>query len=603
MDTDVIIVGAGHAGCEAALASARLGMVTTLVTSDRQGLARMPCNPAIGGIAKSHLVYELDALGGEMGRNADLTGIQFRTLNMRKGPAVRATRVQCDKNEYSERMLAVIEATELLSIHEEMVVEIIVQGGIISGVRTESGHKISAKTVVLCPGTSLCGRIHIGGDSEPGGGAGLHASDGLADCLRTLGLRTSRLKTGTPPRLDRDTIDYSGMELQDGESPPPLFSQLARRMFHVEHWRPSQIPCYITHTTPETHAIIQENLEKSSLYGGAITGTGVRYCPSVEDKIVKFPTRSSHHVFVEPEGRTSESVYPNGISNSFPEEVQDLLVASIPGFESARILKYAYAIEYDFVHPTQLRPTLETKTIKGLYLAGQVNGTTGYEEAAAQGFLAGVNAARSVAGKDDIVLGRSEAYAGILVDDLVTRGTDEPYRMFTSRAERRLLLRQDNALFRLFSRSREIGILSEDSLGQIEMQEAEIQSELRRLSSERTGTHTLAEILRRPEITYGDLSGADTKLMREVISEIENRIKYEGYIVREEKEAARLAATESVSIPSHMSYADLGSLRLEAREKFATIQPTSLGQAARIPGITPADIAVLAVAVERMKRV
>ncbi|MBN2302612.1 MAG: tRNA uridine-5-carboxymethylaminomethyl(34) synthesis enzyme MnmG [Lentisphaerae bacterium] len=601
MNFEIIVVGGGHAGCEAALAAARLGAKTVLITPKKETVARMPCNPSIGGIAKSHLVHELQALGGEIGRNADATGIQFRTLNTRKGPAVRATRIQCDKAAYSKRMLNVLETTPNLHIAEQLMTEFLIESNTVVGVIMDNGELLYSAAVIFCPGTSLGGTIHVGDVKEPGGGDGAPASHGITEQLRELGFRISRLKTGTPPRLDKVTIDYNAMEIQPGDYPPPLFSDPLElpSLFHVEHPETAQIPCFLTHTTAKTHEIIRSNLSRSSLYGGHIVGTGVRYCPSVEDKIVKFPNHASHHVFIEPEGVTSPLAYPNGISNSLPRDVQDALVASIPGLASARIIKYGYAIEYDYSDPTQLFPSLETKLIKGLFFAGQINGTTGYEEAAAQGFMAAINAVRMVRNQNPIILRRDEAYIGILIDDLVTKGTDEPYRMFTSRAERRLLLRQDNAQFRLCGRAGEIGVVDQAILKETNIAELRIATEIKRLNSLRVGSHSCLELLRRPEVKYGDLPCALNSLSGRLVCELENRVKYEGYIMRETKDAARMSGIESTLIPDSFDYVSTPSLRIEAREKFLRIRPRTLGQAVRIPGITPADISILAVFLRR----
>lgn len=623
---EVAVVGAGHAGCEAALAAARCGARTALITLNRRLAACMPCNPSVGGIAKSHLVYELDALGGEMGRNADYTGIHFRTLNTRRGPAVQSTRVQCDKERYSARMAEILRSQINLTVLEAEVAEIGVDCEKVQNVRLGDSRTIAADCLILTPGTALRGRIHIGCESYPGGGNGARSADRLAACLAEVGFRMGRLKTGTPPRLRQDTIDFSAMTPQPGDSPPPLFSWKARRereMFHVEqpsferssahlfhveqcrtleHWTPGhhQVTCYVTHTTEATHDLIRANLQRSSLYGGYIKGTGVRYCPSVEDKIVKFPDKSSHHVFIEPEGLLSELVYPNGISNSLPADVQNDLVHSIPGLEAALLVRHGFAIEYDFCDPTQLRHSLETKLIDGLFLAGQINGTTGYEEAAAQGFVAGVNAARKVQGRAPIIFGRTESYIGVLIDDLVTKGTDEPYRMFTSRAERRLLLRQDNTRYRMVNKAAEIGIVDSGHVDETRRFESLIVDEIARLAQVRDGGNTLERVLRRPEVRYRQLPTARSDLHPDVVQQIEIRVKYDGYIQREMQEAARAGKLQSTRIPPSVNYASISALRLEAREKLARIQPVSLGQAARIPGITPADISILAVRVKAL---
>lgn len=586
---EVVVIGAGHAGCEAALAAARSGAATCLVTMDAQTPAVMPCNPAVGGIAKSHLVFELDALGGEIGRNADYTGIQFRVLNTRKGPAVRSNRVQCDKEKYSRRMAAVLRQAESLDVIPAEATDIIIKDNKVAGVRTADGSVINCEAAIVTPGTYLRGAIHVGDKSRPGGRNDQNSADRLAESLERIGCRMLRLKTGTPPRIRKESIDYQKMEIQEGVVPPAFFSwQAAReyRLFHVEQplsalrpWLLSscQIPCYITRTTEETHSVVERNLGRSSLYGGHITGTGVRYCPSFEDKVVKFPEKMSHHVFIEPEGRDTALVYPNGISNSLPEDVQADMVHSIPGLGSAVVELWGYAIEYDFCDPTQLSHTLESSLAGNLYLAGQINGTTGYEEAAAQGFVAGVNAVRKLRGLDEFVLGRDEAYIGVMVDDLVTKGTDEPYRMFTSRAEFRLLLRQDNARFRLADWAEKLGLISKEYLTETRRVEDEIRS-------------ALSQSTRRQDITNVDLS----KAARE---QVEFELKYGGYIERQRLDVERLRGLEEMVLPGGLDYEAIGSLKKEAREKLSRVRPATVGQASRIPGITPADVSVLVVAV------
>lgn len=613
---DIIVVGAGHAGCEASLACARLGLNTVMFTVSVDSIALMPCNPNVGGSSKGHLVRELDALGGEMGKNIDKTFIQSKMLNQSKGPAVHSLRAQADKQAYSTQMRKTLENTENLTIRQGEVTELLVEDGHITGVKTFSGATYHAKAVVLCTGTYLKARCIYGDVSNYTGPNGLQAANYLTDSLKKLGIEMFRFKTGTPARIAGNTIDYSKMEEQFGDERVVPFSFST----DPESVQIEQKSCWLTYTNEKTHEIIRANLDRSPLYSGMIEGTGPRYCPSIEDKVVRFADKKRHQVFIEPEGLYTNEMYIGGMSSSLPEDVQYEMYHSVPGLENAKIVKNAYAIEYDCINPRQLYPTLEFKKIKGLFSGGQFNGSSGYEEAAAQGLIAGINAAMEVKGREQLILDRSEAYIGVLIDDLVTKENHEPYRMMTSRAEYRLLLRQDNADLRLRKKGWEVGLIDDETYHKLQEKERRIQEEIERVehatvggSAEvqslleslnstllKSGT-TIAELIRRPELNYKALAPIDKErpeLPEDVCEQVEINIKYDGYIHRQMKQVEQFKKLEQKKLPEDIDYEDVGSLRIEARQKLEAYRPVSIGQASRISGVSPADISVLLVYLE-----
>lgn len=616
---DIVVVGAGHAGCEAALACARLGLETIVFTVSVDSIALMPCNPNVGGSSKGHLVRELDALGGEMGKNIDKTFIQSKMLNESKGPAVHSLRAQADKQEYSRQMRKTMENTEHLTIRQAEVSELIVEDGQIKGVKTFSGAIYHAKAVVLCTGTYLRARCIYGDVSNPTGPNGLQAATHLTDSLIANGIEMFRFKTGTPARADKRSIDFSKMEEQFGDKRVVPFSFST----DPESVQKEQASCWLTYTNQETHKIIRDNLSRSPLFSGAIEGTGPRYCPSIEDKVVKFPDKERHQVFVEPEGLYTNEMYLGGMSSSLPEDVQYAMYRTVPGLEHVRIVRNAYAIEYDCINSLQLKSTLEFKKIRGLFAGGQFNGSSGYEEAAVQGFMAGVNASMEVLGREQVVLDRSQAYIGVLIDDLVTKENHEPYRMMTSRAEYRLLLRQDNADLRLREIGHNIGLVSDEEYEHLLEKKAQIDAEIERLEKAtiggtpkvqellakyestplKSGT-TLAELIKRPELDYEKLAEVDEKrpeLAFDVQEQVNIEIKYEGYIKRQMQQVAQFKKLEGRKLPENFDYAQVNSLRKEAVQKLIKIQPSTIGQASRISGVSPADISVLMVYLERSK--
>ena len=616
---DIVVVGAGHAGCEAALACARMGLNTIMFTVSIDSVALMPCNPNIGGSSKGHLVREIDALGGEMAKNIDKTFIQSKMLNLSKGPAVHSLRAQADKQDYSREMRKTLENTENLTLRQGEVSELIIENNIVKGVKTFSGARYFAKAVVLCTGTYLKARCIYGDVSNPTGPNGLQAANHLTDSLINNDVEMFRFKTGTPARVDKRSIDFSKMEEQKGDERIVPFSFTT----NPDDIQKEQVSCWLTYTNEETHKIIRENINRSPLFSGMIEGTGPRYCPSIEDKVVKFAEKNRHHVFIEPEGNYTNEMYLGGMSSSLPEDVQYAMYKTVPGLENVKIVRNAYAIEYDCINPRQLKATLEFKDIEGLFSAGQFNGSSGYEEAAAQGIIAGINASRFVQGKDQIVIDRSQGYIGVLIDDLVTKENKEPYRMMTSRAEYRLLLRQDNADLRLSAIGHEVGLIDDDRYNYVVEKERLINEEIERLESISVGASkevqeilkncgsaplgtavTLAELIRRPELNYDLISELDPErkeLPADVIEQVNINIKYEGYIKRQKKQVESFKKIESKKLPLDIDYNTISGLRLEAQQKLNLFKPASIGQASRISGVTPADVSVLLIYLESRK--
>lgn len=597
---DIIVIGAGHAGCEATLAASRMGMSTLLLTINLDTIAQMSCNPAIGGLAKGHIVREIDALGGEMAKITDASSLQFRMLNTKKGPAVWAPRAQCDKKLYQLAMKKLLESQPNLEVKQQLVDEILVEKGKINGVLTQTGLQFKAKAVIVTTGTFLKGLIHIGEVNFPAGRMGDAPAMKLSHSLRQLGFEIGRLKTGTPCRINRRSVDFSKVEIQPGDEPPQPFSYSNNKILQ------RQIPCYITYTNPKTHEYIRHNLERSPLYSGRIKGVGPRYCPSIEDKVVRFPHKVRHQIFLEPEGLNTEEIYLNGLSTSLPQDVQIQMLRTIKGLEKAEIMRFGYAIEYDFAPPTQIKANLETKVVENLFFAGQINGTSGYEEAAGQGLMAGINAVLKLKGKPPFVLRRDEAYIGVLIDDLITKGTSEPYRMFTSRAEYRLILRQDNADLRLMEYGYKLGLISKKQYATAREKKRKISEGINYLKKTKKGNISLAKVLSRPGINFSDLKSIGSNgwvtTPHDVLQQIEIEIKYAGYIKRALAQVSRFKKLEDRRIPDDLNYDLIKGLRRESQEKLNNIHPASIGQASRISGISPSDISVLLVYLEQKYR-